>query len=71
MIKTFVSTALLTLSLFEQASALDALKESVDVATELDGIEDYHETVMPLEFPLTEEDTIKMQNRYADELFMS
>ena len=55
----------MTLSLFEQAYALDAIEEFVDVASELDGIQDYHETVIPWEYPLTEEDTIKMENRYA------
>ena len=62
--KSLVSTALLTLSLFEQASALEALSQFVDEIPQLAGIPDSN-TVIPWEFPLTEEDTIKMQNRYA------
>ena len=63
--KSLVSTAILTLSLFEQASALGTLSTFVDEIPELSGIPEYPNTEIPWEFPLTEEDTIKMQNRYA------
>ena len=65
MIKSLVSTATLTLSLFEQASAIEALSQFVDEIPKLTGIPSYPNTEIPWEFPLTEEDTIKMQNRYA------
>ena len=58
--KSLASTAILTLSLFDQASTLGTLSTFVDEIPELAGIPEYPNTEIPWEFPLTEEDTIKM-----------
>ena len=68
MFKSLISTATLTLGLLgqqEQAQALEALSNFTDEIPGLVGLPEFPSTEIPWEFPLTLEDTIKMENRFA------
>ena len=68
MFKSLISTATLTLGLvgqLEQAQALEALSNFVDEIPGLVGLPEFPNTEIPWEFPLTLEETIKMENRFA------
>ena len=68
MFKSLISTATMTFGLvgqLEQAQALEALSNFVDEIPGLVGLPEFPNTEIPWEFPLTLEDTIKMENRFA------
>ena len=66
MFKSLISTATLTLGLVgQQAQAIEALSNFTDEIPGLVGIPEFPSTDIPWEFPLTLEDTIKMENRFA------
>ena len=68
MFKSLISTATLTLGLvgqLEQAHAIEALSYFTEEIPGLAGLPEFPSTEIPWEFPLTLEDTIKMENRFA------
>ena len=68
MFKSLISTATLTLGLvgqLETAHAIEALSYFTEEIPGLAGLPEFPSTEIPWEFPLTLEDTIKMENRFA------
>ena len=68
MFKSMISTATLTLGLVgqsDQAQAIEALSYFTEEIPGLAGLPEFPDTYIPWEFPLTLEDTIKMENRFA------
>ena len=61
MFKTLISTATLSLT----AKSIETLSTFIDEVPQLAGIPDAVFEGIGTEFPLTEEDTIKLQNRYS------